>query len=172
MKIKELQETVRFKNLRVRTLTGQEGWFVKQIATPDGATKVVLIPDRGSNKTVEVPYATAEELLNEIFEWEVLDYMKKTDICEVCQEHISVGIVASKLAPISYGICSKCTGVGAEPMYIIINIIETLGWDLNKLDKWAKDSLIFYHKESKTYVDAKKADIKFLKTLSSHPSDE
>lgn len=172
MKIKELKETVRFKNLRVRTLTGEEGWFVDQNSAPTGSTVVTLIPDKNSNKTVELEFATAKELLDEIFEWEVLDYMKETDICEVCDDHISVGVVASKLAPVSYQICPECTAQGAEPKHIVLNILETLGWDINQISEWAKDSLIFYDKELKEYVNAKKADTDYLKSLSSHKINE
>lgn len=168
MKIKDLKETVRFKNLRVRTLTGEEGWYVSKSTSPKGKMTVTLIPEIGSNKTVELNFASAEALLGEIFEWEILDTMKKNNICEVCKEGISLGIVASRLGPISYCICSDCMSAGAEPDYIVLNIVETLGWDLQKLAEWAHDSLIFYDKEKKEYIDVKKADIKYLKTLSAH----
>lgn len=168
MKIKELKETVRFKNLCVRTLTGEEGWYVSKSTASDGKMTITLIPEIGSNKTVEIEFASAEALLGEIFDWEVLNSMKKNDICEVCQDHVSLGIVGSMLSPISYRICTECMTAKAEPDYIVLNIVETLGWDLKKLAEWAQDSLIFYDKIKKEYVDVKKADIEYLKTLSAH----
>ena len=172
MKIKELKETVRFKNLRVRTLTGEEGWYVSKKTSPKGKMTVTLIPEIGSNKTVELEFASGEALLGEIFDWEVLDSMKKTNICDVCGDHISLGVVASKLAPTSYQICNECITAGAEPQSIVINMVETLGWDLDNLAEWAHNSLVFYDKKSKTYIDAKRADIDFLKTFSQHSQTE
>jgi len=173
MKIKELKETVRFSNLRVRTSTGEEGWYTSKENISEGKVKVILIPKLGSNKTVEIEFASAEVLLNEIFNWEILDFMTKEDICEICNDHISLGIVTSKLAAISYKICSECMIQKAEPDYVVLTTIEMVGWDIKKVAEWARKALIFYDKNTKKYVDATKMDIEYLKTyLLCHKKNE